>query len=66
MHVNLKEGRDRIVQNITKDTNNFECVIEFQCLVATITYDNDIGSEIRARLQKGKKCLCLFMHYKIY
>ncbi|XP_060518457.1 uncharacterized protein LOC132697179 [Cylas formicarius] len=56
MWAGRRAGRGRIGQNITMDTHNFECVNQFQYLGAVITSDDDITSEIKARIQKGNKC----------
>ena len=56
MHVSRGPRGDRIRQNITMDTYNFECVSQFQYLGAVITSDNDVSSEIKMRIQKGNRC----------
>lgn len=48
MHVRQRVGRDknRDGQNITMDTNNIECVNQFQYLGAVITLDNHMDNKI--------------------
>jgi len=57
MCINRQGHRDRIGQNVTIDTYNFERVERFKYLGATITVDNDVTEEIKGRIQAAKRCL---------
>lgn len=47
LHVNRRVGRDRIGQNITIDTYNFEYIREFQYMGVIITVENGISYDNR-------------------
>lgn len=57
MCINRQNRRDRIGQNVTIDTFNFERVERFKYLGATITTDNDITEEIKGRIQSTSRCI---------
>lgn len=50
MQVSWKAGRDRTGKNVTANAYNFECINRLQYLGAVIISDNDISSEIKARI----------------
>jgi len=52
--INRQGNRDRIRQNNTIDTYNFERVERFKYLGATITADNDVTEEIKGRITSRK------------
>ena len=56
MHVARNPLRDRVRQNVTMDTYNFESVQKFKYLGAFITSNNDMTEEIKARIQSGNRC----------
>lgn len=54
---NRQKGRDKVGQNLTKDPYNFERVEPFKYLGTTITADNDITEETKARIQTSNRCM---------
>lgn len=56
MYNSRRQGRDRLGQNVTIGTYNFERVSEFKYLGAIITADNNMNKEIKARIQSGNRC----------
>lgn len=61
MYITHQPTRDRIGQNITMDSYNFECVRQFQYLGGTIYLDNDSNEEIEAQIHSGTRCF-FFIH----
>lgn len=57
MCINRTTRRDRIGQNVTINTFNFERVQRFKYLGAVITADNDVTEEIKNRIQSANRCL---------
>lgn len=56
MYNSRRQGRDRLGQNVTIDTYNFERVSEFKYLGTVITADNSMDKEMKARIQSGNRC----------